>query len=118
MAHFIANRRSRVVDEAIAVGWELENAESTLQRNKMTRIEILYSKLEGECERECDGQVLQMAKEVLARNSILRNDFAEAFGLLLDKGRGKYRNVYLKGPCNCGKNIFAKSFEHNLQNIQ
>ena len=22
---------------------------------------------------------------------------------LLEKGRGKYRNVYLKGPCNCAK---------------
>ena len=78
------------MDETIAVGWELENAGSTLQRSKMTRIEILYGKLEGECERECDGQWLQMAREVLERNSI-------------DKGRGKYHNVYLKGPCNCGK---------------
>ena len=90
LAHFIANRGSRVVDEAIAVGWELENAESTLQRSKMTRIEILYSKLEGECERECDGQWLQMAKEVLQWNSIVRDDFAEALRLLLDKGCGTY----------------------------
>ena len=64
LAQFIANRGSRVVDEAIFVSWELENAESTLQRSKMTRIEILYSKLEGECEPGCDGQWLQMAKEV------------------------------------------------------
>ena len=91
------------MDEAIAVAWESENAESTLQRSKMTTIEILHSKLEGQCERECDGQLLQMAKEVLARNSIVRDDFAEAVRLLLDKGRGRYRNVYLKGPCNCGK---------------
>ena len=103
LAQFIANRGSRVVDEAIFVGWELENAESTLQRSKMTRIEILYSKLEGECEPGCDGQWLQMAKEVLERNSIVRDDFAEAVRILLDKGRGKYRNLYLKGPCNCAK---------------
>ena len=103
LAQFIANRGSRVVDEAIFVGWELENAESTLQRSKMTRIEILYSKLEGECEPGCDDQWLQMAKEVLERNSIVRDDFAEAVRILLDKGRGKYRNVYLKGPCNCAK---------------
>jgi len=32
LAQFIANRGSRVVDEAIAVGWELQNAESTLQQ--------------------------------------------------------------------------------------
>ena len=70
LAQFIANRGSRVVDEAIFVGWELENAQSTLQRSKMTQIEILYCKLEGECEPGCDGQWLQMAKEVLEQNSI------------------------------------------------
>ena len=58
-----------------------------------------------------------MAKEVLQRKSIVRDDFAEAVCILLEKGRGKYRNLYLKGPCNC-ENIFAKPFEHNLQNIQ
>ena len=41
LAQFIANHGSQVLDEVIAVGWELENAESTLQRSKMTRIEIL-----------------------------------------------------------------------------
>ena len=56
LVQFIANRGSQVVDEAIAVGWELETAESTLQRSKMSRIEILYSKVEGECEQGCDGQ--------------------------------------------------------------
>ena len=119
LAQFIANRGSRVVDEAIAIGWELQNAESTLQRSKMTRIEIFYSKLEGECEPGCDGQWLQMAKEVLERNSIVRNDFAEAVRILFDKGRGKYRNLYLKGPCNCAKtfllnplNIIYKTFSN------
>ena len=105
LAQFIANRGCRVVDEAIAVGWELQNAESTLQRSKMTRIEILYSKLEGECESECDSQWLRFAKEVLERNSIVRDDFAEAVRILLDKGRGKYRNLYLKGLCNCEKHF-------------
>ena len=103
LAQFIANRGRRAVDEAIAVGWELENVESTLQRSKMTRIEILSSKLEVEREQGCDGQWLQMAKEVFERNSIVRDDFAEAVRILLDKGRRKYRNLYLKGPCNCAK---------------
>ena len=44
LAQFIPNRGSRVLDEATAVGWELGNAESTLHRSKMTRIEILYTK--------------------------------------------------------------------------
>ena len=33
----------------------------------------------------------------------MRDDFVKAVRILLDKGRGKYRNEYLKGPCNCAK---------------
>ena len=52
---------------------------------------------------QSESQWLQMAKEVLEWNSILRDDFAEAVCILLDKGRGKYRNLYLTGPCNCAE---------------
>lgn len=60
-----------VVREAIGVGWELGNVESTLQRSRMTRIKIFYSKLEGDSESRSDGQWLEMAKEVLQSNSIV-----------------------------------------------
>lgn len=60
-----------VVGEAIAVGWEFGNVESTLQRSRMTRIKIFYSKLEGDSESRSDGQWLEMPKEVLELNSIV-----------------------------------------------
>ena len=91
------------MDEALSVGWELEEAEKTLERNKLSRIDILYRHLGDECVAGCAGQWIEMAKEVLDRNNIRREDFAQAVRTLLEKGRGKYRNVYLKGPCNCAK---------------
>ena len=103
LAQFIANRGSKAVDEALSVGWELEEAEKTLERNKLSRIDILYRHLGDECVAGCAGQWIEMAKEVLDRNNIRREDFAQAVHTLLEKGRGKYRNVYLKGPCNCAK---------------
>ena len=45
--------------------------ESTLQRSRMTRMKIFYSKLEGDSESMSDGQWLEMAKEVLQSNSIV-----------------------------------------------
>lgn len=33
LAQFIANRGSKVVDEAIQVGWDLEEGEEKLKRN-------------------------------------------------------------------------------------
>ena len=91
------------MDEALIVGWELEKAEEKLERSRLTRIEILYRQLEEECVIGCNRRWLQIAENVLRRNNIKREDFSEAICNVLKKGRGKYRNVYLKGPTNCAK---------------
>ena len=39
-----------------------------------------------------------MATDILNRNGV-----DVTVRVLLEKGRGKYRNIYLKGPANCGK---------------
>ena len=103
LAQFIANRGGKAVDEALSVGWELEKAEEKLERSRLTRIEILYRQLGEECVIGCNRRWLQMAEDVLLRNNIKKEDFSEAIRNALEKGRGKYRNVYLKGPTNCAK---------------
>ena len=103
LAEFIANRGAKAVDEALSVGWELEEAEGKMERSEKSRAEILYSQLGKECVVGCDRRWLQMARNLLERNNIAGDDFSEAIRNLLDKGRGKYRNLYLKGPSNCGK---------------
>ena len=40
LAEFIANRGSKAIDEALAVGWEIEEAEKKLEGCKSSRIEI------------------------------------------------------------------------------
>lgn len=44
-----------------------------------------------------------MAESVLANNGVTCRSFASAVKDLLDKGRGKYRNIMITGPANCGK---------------
>ena len=70
---------------------------------RIPRIEILYNELRKPCVEGCDGKWLTMAQQVSIRNDIIQQDFADAVRILLQKGRGKYRNVLLKGPANCGK---------------
>lgn len=48
-AQFIANRRSKVADETIQVGWELEEAEEKLKRKQMTMMEIQQKALGSPC---------------------------------------------------------------------
>ena len=70
LAQFIANRGSKVVDEALQVGWDLEEGEEKLKRKQMSRMEILQKALEGPCIANCNGQWLDVAEDTLARNTI------------------------------------------------
>lgn len=103
LAEFIANRGNKVVDEAINVGWEMEQAEEKLKRQKMSRIEILETALETDCVDNCNGQWIELAQDIIRRNNLTGRQFQTAVRDLLDKGRGKYRNILVKGSANCGK---------------
>ena len=91
------------MEEALQVGWEMEEAPGKLERNQKTRMEILQEFLQEECASTCNKKWLTIAKDILQRNSISDADFTEAVRNLLVKGRGKYRNILLKGPANRGK---------------
>ena len=103
LAQFIVNRGKKAAEEAIRTGWEMENSEETLRRERMSRMEILHAALTGDCKEDYNGRWLQIALDILQRNCIVRDDFCSAVRELLQKGRGKYRNLFLKGPANCGK---------------
>ena len=103
LAQFIVNRGKKAVEEAIKTGWEIEESEEKLKRQQMSRLEILQAALEGDCTHNCNGRWLTMAKDILDRNGITQTEFGAAVHELLDKGRGKYRNIFLKGGANRGK---------------
>ena len=103
LAEFIANRGLKNLDEAISIGWEMENAPSTLERTRQSRLETLTKLLSINCIDGCQGQWLTMVKEVLRSNEINENEFSQAVQTLLVNGRGKYRNIMILGAANCGK---------------
>ena len=103
LAEFIANRGLKNLDEAISIGWEMENAPSTLERTRQSRLETLTKLLSINCIDGCQGQWLTMAKEVLRGNEINENEFSQVVQTLLVNGRGKYRNIMILGAANCGK---------------
>ena len=50
---------------------------------------------------------LTAAKQLLQRHEIEERSFCNAIYNALEKGRGKYRNVYIHGPANCGKSFIV-----------
>lgn len=108
IAEFICNRGNRAVEEAISIGWELDGAQAKLERSKLARIQLLQQALQADCVQECRGRWLLQAKDILNRNQIPEHIFREAILTLLRDGRGKYRNVFLSGPANCGKSFLLQ----------
>ena len=112
VAEFVLNRGSKVVAEVLQTAWDMENSQETLQRQKKSRLQLLYDSLHQECVPDCHGRWVTCAKEVLSRNDISVSGFAQSVRSLLEKGRGKHRNIMLIGPTNC-----AKTFLLNPLNV-
>ena len=119
LAEFIMNRQPKIIAQLLKTTWDMFNAQAKLDRSRKTRLELLTEAAEGECVDGCEGNWLRLAEEVLTTNGIELTEFATAVYNLLDKGRGKYRNVMLTGPANCGKTFLLKplnSIYHTFKN--
>jgi hypothetical protein len=81
----------------------MEGAKASLERMAKSRMEILHEALQETCKCEPISQWQNFALELLENNGIPRESFGNAVEELLRKGRGKYRNLMLTGPANCGK---------------
>jgi hypothetical protein len=103
LAEFIVNRGKKVVSEVIATAWEMDSAQQTQERQCKTRIELLNEAYRGECTCSTIQQWHNCALQLLSNNSIAIDNFAKCVKELLTKGRGKFRNIMLTGPANCGK---------------
>ena len=98
---FLLNRSQKKVNELVDTVWEIETATEKVARSAMSRLQILQQQLTGAC--ICNGEWLQCALDILAKNSIDRAVFSDAIITLLVMGRGKGRNIFICGPANCGK---------------
>ncbi len=103
LPNFILSKSSKAMNELINVSWKMETAPKSIARNKQNRMEVLFQCVEEECKEGCVGQWLVCAREVLRNNGVNAYVYAAAVRELLVKGRGKYRNIMIIGPANCGK---------------
>ena len=104
LSEFFHNRKRSKVEELISSTWEIENSHVTLEREKLSRVDILSNYLEKEvC--NCDGVWLQLARETLDNNGINGVQFASSVVSALEDGRKKGNNILLIGEGNCAKSF-------------
>ena len=103
LAEFVVNRGIKVVDETINSAWDLFYADEKLQRSKLSLMDLLKKFSDEPRAKKCNGDWLRYAAEVLNNNSVSVESFAKSVRDLLEKGRGKYRNLMIVELANCGK---------------
>lgn len=103
LAEFVSNRGPKIVNEALETAKELSEAQETLERTQKSRVQLLEESAADPCVEGCNGSWISAAKAILHSNSIDLQAFCNAMYDALKRGRGKYRNVYIHGPANCGK---------------
>ena len=112
LAEFICNRGFKVIDECLSIAHELATAEEKFARTKKSRIKILEEMKEGNCADECEGKWIQAATDLLQRNQIdIQLTVCFNAYSLLQCSRGKYRNIFIHGPANCGKTLILSQLK-------
>ena len=86
----------------------MKNVTVTLERQNKNRMTILKEVRNGSCTDDCAERWLLQAKSSLQLNGLDLNEFAPATRNLIEKDRGKHRNIILVGNSNCGKTLLLK----------
>ena len=108
LANFLLCRSSKAINDLIDNTWRMESAQTELDRANVPRMDVLMNCSMQECLNECNGVWGELARQVLQNNNIAVADFSSAVRDLLQRGRGKYRNILIVGPANCGKTFLLK----------
>lgn len=108
LANFVLSKSSKVLNELIDKTWKMQKANENLQREKKSRMDILRENMSGDCSPGCEKLWLKCAMEVLRNNKVHPFVYAAAIRDLLMNGRGKFRNLMIIGPANCGKTFMFK----------
>ena len=111
LADFVLSRNSKGLHDLIEQTRKMKTASATLLRKKGSRIDLIRKAAGGECSLSCDGKWLECVQEMLVNNKVHPILFAAAVRELLLVGRGKYWNVMIVGPTNCGKTFLLRPLE-------
>jgi len=98
--------RRGVRQELVQDAWTFENAKALMANENVNRISLLQDKAKEDC--ACEGKWLQCAKEILEKNNINQEFFAETVFRAIEKGRSKHTNILITGPADCAKTFILE----------
>ena len=108
LAEVIFSRSEKHLRELLTKAWHMKDAQAQIAGTKISRIERVREALSKDCVANCNKAWYECATEVLRLNNIAIGSYAMSLRDSLEHGRGKFRNVILVGPANCGKTFMLK----------
>ena len=81
----------------------MHGASLSIAKAKMSQMEMVKEEAAKECKSSGNGLWFECAVEMLHNNKVKRYVSTDAMRNLLEKGRGKFRNIMITGPANYGK---------------
>ena len=106
LANLVMSKDEKRRKSMITSAWKLEESEEVVERKRKNRLEILKEEKLKEC--RCEGRWRAQAEQTLELNGIDPRDYWNSVFTLLEKGRGKHRNIIHVGPSNCGKTFLIE----------
>ena len=91
------------VRETIDIAWMMQKSVSKVRNLSTPRLQQLRNAAATACVNNCNGGWIHYALDVLEKNNINKYVYAHAIRNLLEKGRGKRRNLLLIGRGNTAK---------------
>ena len=89
--------------------WKMRNAPGEVMLKSKSRLDIIREVIsKGECECDTRGKWLALAMDVCDKNNMDWKMVSNAFYELLEKGRGKHRNILITGERNCAKTFLLE----------
>ena len=89
----------------------MQNAKATIEREKTSRMQVLEKIRLSSCVDGFDMEWYICSRDILQKNGINPYVYADTIRDLLIHGRGKFRNVMITSPANCGKTFMLKSLD-------
>lgn len=112
LSAYVFSHKEADLRNLIKKTWETVTAEDDLQKESLSRMDIIYSFVERlPCSGPCDGAWYDCAKEILDLNGIKLKEFAASLRKVMEEGRGKHKNILIVGPADCGKTFILKPLQ-------
>ena len=111
LAAFVLPCTKKTLNDLIESTWEMQNAKAALEREKTFRMQLLEKVRLISCVDGYDMEWYICSRDILQKDGINPYVYAGTILDLLILGRGKFRNVMITGPANCGKTFTFKPLE-------